>query len=59
MFYFFILTFVIFVVLELTLTQARIPTSMIINLFKLYIIQEVIRKTDEIGNEAKLKLLNK
>ena len=50
---FFIWRFVIFVVPELTLTQARIPTSMIINWFKPYIIQELIRKTDEIGNKVK------
>ena len=51
MFYFLFWRSVIDVDPELKLTQA---TSMIIKLFKSYIIHELIRKTDEISNKVKL-----
>ena len=38
---------------DLKLTQVGIPSSMILKLFKPYIIHELIRKTDDIGNEIK------
>ena len=38
---------------ELKLTEAGIPTEMILKLFKPYIIHELIRRTDDIGNEIK------
>ena len=50
MFYFLFWRSVIDVDPELKLTQA---TSMIIKLFKSYIIHELIRKTDEISNKVK------
>ena len=38
---------------ELKLTEAGIPTEMILKLFKPYIVHELIRRTDDIGNEIK------
>ena len=38
---------------ELKLTEVGIPTEMVLKLFKPYIVHELIRRTDDIGNETK------